>query len=439
MTGLLFGAALASLPLVGYPFARLRVFGTLTPAARWGLASAAGSLALCAAMLLATVLHLRWSVGLLLIPSAAALLLPGDAILRRFGDPSPSPLPGEPPRAPAPAVAGLAAILGVVSYAAGTARATAADFVLFWGTKGQRFARARAIDAAFLRDPLHALIHPDYPPLVPCLYAWGSLIAGRFAWRTALLSFPLFVAFAALTLYGFARPALGRRAALANACLLAVLLGLLGVTNMVAGDAEPELFLFEVLALAALVFAGQSPAGLAAAGVGLAGAVLTKIEGTVFAVLVVGAWAAFGASGSKGRRVRTAVALGLPPAAALAAWLLFARQNGLLDVFRLGARTRLTPGELPVVLRELVRYDLFGPGLAAWAVVAALLIARRPPRAALLPLAVASGFFAFMIYMYLTGTGDPTLWIQWSGARLSMTPLICGLIASMAQDETKSA
>jgi hypothetical protein len=44
-----------------------------------------------------------------------------------------------------------------------------------------------------------------------------------------------------------------------------------------------------------------------------------------------------------------------------------------------------------------------------------------------------------MIYMYLTGTGDPTLWIQWSGARLSMTPLVCGLIASMAQDETKSA
>ncbi|HEY4229300.1 MAG TPA: hypothetical protein VGO79_03960, partial [Thermoanaerobaculia bacterium] len=297
----------------------------------------------------------------------------------------------------------------------------------------ERFARARAIDVGFLRDPLHYLIHPDYPPLVPGLYAWGTLIAGRFAWRTALLSFPLFVAFAAITLYGFARPALGRRVALENACLLAVLLGFLGVANMVAGDAEPELFLFEVLALGALVFAGRTPAGLAAAGVGLAGAVLTKIEGTVFAVLVVGAYVAFGVLGSRSR-ARMAVILGLPPAGALAAWLVFARQNGLLDVFRLGARTRLTPGELPVVLRELVRYDLLGPRLAAWAVVGALLIARRPPRAALFPIAVALGFLAFMVYMYLSGHGDPTLWIQWSAARLSMTPLICVLIATMTQD-----
>ncbi len=318
-----------------------------------------------------------------------------------------------------------------MAYAAGTARATAADFVLFWGTKGERFARARAIDVAFLSDPLHRLIHPDYPPLVPSLYAWGTLIAGRFAWRTALLSFPLFVAFAALTLYGFARPALGRRVALQNACLLAVLLGFLGVANMVAGDAEPELFLFEVLALAALVFAGRSPAGLAAAAVGLAGAVLTKVEGTVFAVLVVGAYAAFGASAWRSR-AKAAAVLALPPGAALAGWLLFCRQNGLLDIYRLGARTQLTPGVLPVVVRELVRYDLLGPRLAAWAVVGALLIARRPSRAALLPLSVAAGFLVFMVYMYLSGQGDPTLWIQWSAARLSMTPLTCGLIAAMA-------
>jgi hypothetical protein len=429
MSVLLFGAALVSLPLVGYPFARLRVFATLTPAARWGLASAAGSLALCVAMLSSSALQVRWSIGLLLLPSAAALLLPGDRRFRRFGDPSPSP--GEAP--PALGLAALATILGVVAYAAGTARATAADFVLFWGTKGQRFAQARAIDVAFLRDPLHYLIHPDYPPLVPCLYAWGSLLAGRFAWRTALLSFPLFTAFAALTLYGFARPALGRRAALANACFLAALLGFLGVANMVGGDAEPELFLFEVLALAALVFAGDRAAGVAAAAIALAAAVLTKIEGTVFAVLVVGAYAALGPSTPRDRPKR-ALVLGLPAATALAGWLLFCRRNGLLDIFRLGARTHLRTGELPVVLRELVRYDLFGPRLAAWAVVGALLIARRPPRAALFPLSVAAGFLVFMVYMYLSGSGDPTLWIQWSGARLSMTPLVCVLLATMVQE-----
>src|SRR5262249_28223369 len=225
--------------------------------------------------------------------------------------------------------------------------------------------------------------------------------------------------------------------ALANACLLSVLLGFLGVANMVAGDAEPELFLFEVLALAALVFAGGSPASLAAAAVGPGGAALSRIRGTVFAAPVVGAYAVLGDSASRSR-VRTAAALALPPASALAAWLLFCRHNGLLDIFRLGERTRLSPGELPVVVRELVRYDVFGPRLAAWAVVGALLIARRPPRAALFPLAVAAGFLAFMVYMYLSGKGDPTLWIQWSAARLSMTPLICGLIASMAPQKTEA-
>src|SRR5262249_8258882 len=201
------------------------------------------------------------------------------------------PKAARPEPRPVPAFAATAAVLGVVAYAAGTARATAADYVLFWGTKGQRFAQARAIDVDFLRDPMHYLIHPDYPPLLPCLYAWASLVAGRFAWGAALLSFPLFLAFTALTLYGFATPRVGRRTAAEYACLLAVLLGFLGLSNMIGGDAEPVLFLFEVLTLSALMFAGGGAAGRAAAAVGLAGAVLTKIEGTVFAALVVAAYA----------------------------------------------------------------------------------------------------------------------------------------------------
>jgi hypothetical protein len=326
----------------------------------------------------------------------------------------------------------MAAILAVVAYAAVTARATAADFVLFWGAKGQRFAQARAIDVDFLRDPLHSLIHPDYPPLVPCLYAWGSLVAGRFAWNAALLSFPLFVAFTALTLYGFATPRVGRRVAAEYACLLAVLLGLLGLTNMIGGDAEPELFLFEVLALSALIFAGGTAAGLAAAAMALAGAVLTKIEGTVFAALVAAAYAAFGSGyGTPGRRVRAAAILGLPPAVALGSWLLFCERHGLLDIYRLGKRTTLSFAELPVIARELVREDLFGVRLAPVAVVAALLLYRRPSREAVFPLAVAAGFCAFIVYMYLTGSGDPTHWIQWSAARLSMTPLICAFLAAI--------
>jgi hypothetical protein len=216
-----------------------------------------------------------------------------------------------------------------------------------------------------------------------------------------------------------------------------VLEGFLGVANMVGGDAEPLLFLFEVLALSSLVFAGGTAAGLAAAAVGLAGAVLTKVEGTVFAALVVAGYAVFGGEGS-GRRVRAALALSLPAVAALGGWLLFCGSHGLLDIYRLGKRTAFSFTELPVVVRELVRDDLFGPRLAPVALVAALLLSRRPSRGALFPLSVAAGFGAFIVYMYLTGPGDPSNWIQWSAARLSMTPLICALFAAIpSQQDTQ--
>lgn len=425
MRGALFLAGLAGIPLIGYPFTRLRVFAGLTRAARCGLACALGALVLCLEMLLTSALHVRWSIGLLLLPSlAAAAVL---ALRRVRAAPEPESQGGT----PVPALAALVAILGVVVYAAATARATASDFVLFWGAKGQRFGRVGAIDVAFLRDPLHALMHPDYPPLVPCLYAWGTLLAGRFAWGAALLSLPLVLAFAALTFYGFAQVRLGRRLAAEYACLLAALLGLLAVWKLLAGDAEPELFLFEVLALSALLFGGGSRSSLAAAGVGLAGAVLTKVEGTVFAALLAASYVVLVAAG---RRRRAAAALVLPPAAALGGWLLFCRSHGLLDIYRVEGRGRLSLEHLPLILRELARYVLSGPGLAAWILIGALVLVRRPSRESLAALAVAGGFLVFMVYMYATAPNDPTLWIQWSAARLSMSALLCGFFAVAAAD-----
>ena len=170
MAGLRFLVALAALPLIGRPFLRSAPFDELSPAARWGLAGVAGALALCVEMVVATWVHARWSLWLLLLPPVLAALVPRRRP-RRAAAASAS--------GPASIVVGVAlATVGVVAYAAATARATAGDYVLFWGTKGERFAMARAIDVAFLKDPLHVLMHPDYPPMLPCLYAWGALAAG---------------------------------------------------------------------------------------------------------------------------------------------------------------------------------------------------------------------------------------------------------------------
>lgn len=425
MTGLRFLAALAALPWIGYPFARLGVFAALSRGARWGLAGALGALLLCVEMVLASALGVPWSLGLLLTPPVLAALLLALRTRRVAELPEPRPAPG-------PVVlAGLAATLAVVAYAAATARATAADFVLFWAAKGQRFGHARGIDVAFLRDPAHVLMHPDYPPMLPCLYAWATMAAGRFAWGAALLAMPLFLTLSALTLYGFAHPVLGRRRAAEYAGLLSALLGFLMVADMVAGDAEPVLFLFEVLTLSALTFSGGNRAGIAAAAVGLTGAVLTKIEGTVFAGLVVLAYAPFAA---RGRRSRTAAALAVPPAAALLGWLAFCWRNGLLEIYRAAGHPPISLARVPTIAVGVAREGLSGLRAAACAAVAILLLSAWPGRSrrTAAAAAVAAGFVGFMLYMYSTIRTDPALWIQWSAARLLLTPLLCLMFAGIA-------
>jgi len=82
----------------------------------------------------------------------------------------------------------------LVSYGAATTRATSPDLLLFWGAKGERFAVARSIDVAFLSRPENFLMHSDYPPGLPFLFAFGSLLAGRFPWGASLLVMPWLLA-----------------------------------------------------------------------------------------------------------------------------------------------------------------------------------------------------------------------------------------------------
>jgi hypothetical protein len=429
MTGLRFLGALAALALIGYPFAR-RLGPGLPRAARWGLAGAAGTLVLCVEMVLATALSVRWSVGLLLLPAGVLAVLPR----RRPAAGTAKAPAAEPPSAVA--WAAIAAILGVVAYAAATARTTAADYVLFWGGKGARFGFSRAIDVDFLRDPFHLLMHPDYPPMLPCVYAWGTMVAGRFAWGAALLAMPFFLGLTVLTFEGFARPALGSRRSGEYACVLAALLALLMTTDMVGGDAEPLLLYFETLTLSALLFAGNRFEGRAAAAIGLAGAVLTKIEGTVFAGLVIVACAVIVATGLK--RKAAALLLGLAPAAALSGWLAFCSRNRLLDIYRVSGRPRPSLTYLPTIVTEILRHAVSGWRLVPWLVVAALLVRARPSRPAVAFFLTAAGFIGFIVYMYSTATSDPTLWISWSAARILVTSILCAFLAAVGSDPAYS-
>ncbi len=422
MKGALFLLALTAVPVMGWPAAR-RLTPNLTLPATLGVAGALGAILLCAAMFLLTGLGNRWSVPLLLTLAVTPALL----VRRRRRDPGRVLDSGE----TAAVFAGGATVFGLaaVTFAVATARASAPDLLLFWGTKAQRFAQVRAIDTAFLQDPLHIWLHPDYPPLLVSLFAWAALVAGRFAWGAAMLSLPLFLGLALATFYGFARPAVGRRSAAEHTALMTPLLGLVMVATLMAGNADPLLLYFEVLTLSALVFAGNQSDGLVAAAAGLTGAILTKVEGTAFVVLVV---AAFVVLGSGTRRLRSAILLGLPPFLALAGWIAFCRAHGLLDIYRPKERTVVTAEHLPAILRLLVVEAGYGVVFAPWIVVLVLLVWRRTWRATAVPLFCAAGFTTFIVYMYMTSPADPTVWIRWSAGRLLLTLLACLAVASAA-------
>ena len=432
MRGVLFLLAFAALPAVGFPFlTTLRVVPE-SRAARVAAAAVCGATMICAEMFLLTCLRIRWTLPVLVAPSA--FMAVGNLKSSRS---TRSPTRSAPRRAgAAPWVwVAVAVLLAAITYAAATARATSADLMLFWGAKGEKFAQARAVDAAFLGDPEHLYLHPDYPPLWPSLFAFGTMAAGRFAWGASLFTLPFFAGIAALALYGFARPSLGVRTAGELAVVLLALLGFLLIATGCAGNADPPLIAFEVTALSALIFAGDRPPGLAIAGIALAAAVLTKIEGTVFAALVVVATLARVPRGSR-RRVLGIVAA--PPALALSAWVVFTRLHGLVDVYTFRSGSRLNLAQLPLVLREIHRFADYGVGYAPWFAVAALFVGGRIGKRALTPLAVAVGFAGFIGYMYLTTGSDPTLFIGWSSNRLLITPLTCIFLAAAASDPEPS-
>jgi hypothetical protein len=417
MTGFLFFLALLAPPLIGYGLLNwLPPFRALHWASRFGLAGCLGALLLCAEMLLLTSLRISWSVGLLLGP---AVLL---AICRRRRPRAqPEAAVDRKIRYGMPALMLIVSTLAATAYAAGTGRATSTDLLFFWGTKGQRFAQTRGIDVGFLKDPAHLLMHADYPPMLPCLYAWSALIAGKFEWGAALLSLPVFLTLTILTFYGFARRALTLRESLEQASLLGVLLAFVMIAGYTAGNAEPLLVYFEVTALSALIFAADRAEGVPAAAVALAGAALTKVEGIVFAALVV-AGALLFLRGA--RRWRSLVLLAGAPMLALGAWVLFCRFHGFQEVYALHSISRPTLAHLSSVLGQVGHQASYGFWFVPWIAVFILSLPGKPTRTSLIALTVALGFAAFILYAYLTSNANPHLWIEWSASRVLITPLV---------------
>lgn len=168
---------------------------------------------------------------------------------------------------------------------------TLPDFIYHWGLKGARFSLVRGIDYEYLARTWNWVLHPDYPNLLPELYASTSLLAGRFDPPALMLWTSLWFAGVLVS----AREALGRLLPetgdrfVRQAALAVVGLGAaaFGIGHIQAGGADWMI----TLALAAAVPPLLAPAGRETdfqVGLIAAFSCASKVEGVPLAAFLIG-------------------------------------------------------------------------------------------------------------------------------------------------------
>jgi hypothetical protein len=312
------------------------------------------------------------------------------------------------------------------------------DLLYFWGPKAQRFAELRTIDAAFLRDPLLDYIHPDYPPLLTNLYAFATMTAGSFSWWAAAALFPVLLAATGLAVAAILVSERSCVSGSLHAVLMTTAFGVIGVQAMIAGVAEMPLLFFEMMAVSLLIL-GRAPTNgiLLLAGLCLAGAAGTKVEGLPFA-LAVGFFFTF-AFQAPGRRLPQLALLLIPTAITLGTWFSFGAKNGLLWFYRgYGSLLEMHWANIPLVAAEMVRsVAKVGYGLPFLLPLIIFFLAPGKTRSAALPIAASIAVIGFLLATYLSAREDPRQLISWSAARV-LSP-VAGLFCLAAARATPPA
>lgn len=408
MSDAIWVAALLLLIWPGLIAWRLPLVARLDLAARLAIAFACGVVIVVVLLYLYSSAHVPWTritVGVPLILLGAA----GIAFQK-------------PRRAEARLHMGAAiAIFAIITvYGVATARETCADLIYFWGPKAERFHYAGKIDFDFLGFQHYYLMHPDYPPLLPLAYAWPSLVAHRFSWWGPLFLTPIVVLAIAFAFRGFARSGW-------HAVLLAAIVSYGFAISMVAGAADPPLLLFEVIAVAALTFAGDQRDGQIIASIALAAAAFTKVEGAAFAGVTLIAFLIVT------RKISRTLLIALPSIVLLGSWIFLSAHHHLLDAYW-KAKSDTHFEVLGTIVRRTLQQASYDVAFVPWIAPLALLAIGRSVRRAALPLLVAAGSIASTIFFYLH-VDNPALvgwWIDASAMRVLLTPAACLVVASAA-------
>jgi uncharacterized membrane protein YeaQ/YmgE (transglycosylase-associated protein family) len=302
------------------------------------------------------------------------------------------------------------------------------DFIYHWGLKGHRYYLGRGVDYAFLGRSWNALLHPDYPNLMPELFALTAMLAGGFDAPAMLLGTGIFFALLlAAAREGLRQGGANRFTLQAGLALAALSAGAFGMGHLMAGAADWMM----ALALAAVLPPLLRPpdrAGDWQIGVAAAFAAAVKEEGVPLAALLVAVQ--LGRHAWSERRL-TAGALArtaLPAAAVILPWLARTIHHHLFLPFNSGPLQSERAGEILAAALEAMSTRAWH-GFAFAALLPPLLLLHRRTRAFA---AVATLQLLFYVYVYFTiRLDDLRFFILANFARLAFHLVPASLVAAL--------
>ena len=302
------------------------------------------------------------------------------------------------------------------------------DFVYHWGLKGHRFYLARGVDYPLLAHRWSWAIHPEYPNLVPELFAVTALLAGGFDMPAMMLeSAVLFALLVAACREGLRQGGAERFVQQAGTALVALGSAAFGIGYIMAGAADWNL---------ALVFAAAVPpllrppdrTGDFQIGVIAAFAAASKIEGVPLAAFLVAVQIVRRTWTARRLSLKPAVTAGLLPAAVVLAWLGRVNHHHLFQTLESGAFELSRAGEIFAGVGEALRNPAWHGLLPVMFLPFFLVFPKRTRAFA----AVAILELVFYFYVYFTSpVGDYHYFVLSNFPRLGFQLVPACLVAAL--------
>jgi hypothetical protein len=299
--------------------------------------------------------------------------------------------------------------------------------------KTSRFVVAKGIDSALLG--WHFFDHgvPDYPPLVPVVQGWGSLLAAGLPWTFVPVISALWLVVGAVAVNGL----LARRFAsgsAATALFWFTALSISAVYSYSGGNAETPLIAFVTVACASLMVERADERWTRAiAAMAFAGALLTKVEALVAWSAVVLGTIARDVWLRRPDVIRRTMIIAIVPLLALGLWFFYQWRAGLPVGYEAhGQLMQLRWSNLGSVLEALPRHLNAGAWGLAWLIplVVMAVAGRRSWIPALPALTGVAALFAFFVFDYLHDLQPPIERIGWTLPRISQPALSLWILAA---------